>query len=237
MEVEIELLTGRTHQIRGQLAAMGFPLCNDQMYGGSQITTDRGYHSDFLCLQCCELSFRDPLIENQQNNFRLEHAWWSVWLDEYTESVNKGVLATTGVFDESTKVKAILNENRGNYIKTKVMPSKIQLCPGKNKYVIIKASKPGGAEPEWFVRSSSPNECGGLYHADVAKILLEQLTEMGFRVKVLGGGRIDYCDKNNHAHVYGYSYGFGKGDHEFVSLLIEKYTKISVSFDNSDVLY
>ncbi len=54
----------------------------------------------------------------------------------------------------------------------------------------------------------------------------------------MGGGRIDYDDKNKHVHVYGFSYGFGKGDHEFVSLLIEKYDdSITASFDDSDLLY
>ena len=32
IEVEIELLTGRTHQIRGQMKALGMPLVGDRMY-------------------------------------------------------------------------------------------------------------------------------------------------------------------------------------------------------------
>lgn len=35
VEVEVELLTGRTHQIRGQLSAEGFPLVGDVPYGGA----------------------------------------------------------------------------------------------------------------------------------------------------------------------------------------------------------
>eukprot|EP00903_Cladosiphon_okamuranus_P016819 g15511.t1 len=35
-EVEVELLTGRTHQIRGQLAAEGCPIYGDLLYGPSQ---------------------------------------------------------------------------------------------------------------------------------------------------------------------------------------------------------
>ena len=87
--------------------------------------------------------------------------------------------------------------------------------------------------------SASPKECGGAYHADVAKSTLTELNQIGYNaVVIMGGGRIDYVKVMNHAHVYGFSYGFGKGDHEFVSLLIEKYSdNISSSFDNSDLLY
>ena len=35
VEIEVELLTGRTHQIRGQLSAEGFPLVGDGFYGGA----------------------------------------------------------------------------------------------------------------------------------------------------------------------------------------------------------
>jgi 23S rRNA pseudouridine1911/1915/1917 synthase len=35
-ELRIELLTGRTHQIRSQLAALGAPICGDVMYGAAK---------------------------------------------------------------------------------------------------------------------------------------------------------------------------------------------------------
>lgn len=258
VEVEVELLTGRTHQIRGQLAALGFPLCGDSMYGGSlpvpTTPTDitrkgnaDGYRSsEYLSLQCCELSFLDPCHNDQRNKFRLAEAWWSMWLQDYTKSTNgnTSLEATTGALDKSAELKEIQNsgvideeDNVINDIKTTIKLSRIQLCPGKHKYVIIRASKQDDAEAEWYVRSASPTECGGLYHADVAKSLVGELMRMGYKTQVMGGGRIDYDDKRNHALVYGFSYGFGKGDHEFVSHLIEKHSKISASFDNSDQLY
>ncbi|CAN0508700.1 unnamed protein product, partial [Scytosiphon promiscuus] len=37
-EVQVELLTGRTHQIRGQLAAEGCPIYGDLLYGSASPT-------------------------------------------------------------------------------------------------------------------------------------------------------------------------------------------------------
>ena len=87
VQVEVDLLTGRTHQIRGQLSAMGFPLVGDSLYGGG--TGDR------LALHCCELSFPDPdiVLETRKgkekmvlrpskylNSFRCEAAWWDEFI-------------------------------------------------------------------------------------------------------------------------------------------------------------
>ena len=48
--VEVELLTGRTHQIRAQMASIGCPLAGDVKYGGSR--RKGGY-----CLRCYRLVF------------------------------------------------------------------------------------------------------------------------------------------------------------------------------------
>jgi len=58
-QVEIELLTGRPHQIRGQMSALGFPLLGDKMYGGkSRVICSKNR----IALHCCELSFPEPNI-------------------------------------------------------------------------------------------------------------------------------------------------------------------------------
>lgn len=54
-EITIELLTGRTHQIRAQLSQMGYPILGDQMYGSPSILGD-GSEWD---LQCSSLQFPD----------------------------------------------------------------------------------------------------------------------------------------------------------------------------------
>ncbi len=100
-ELEIELLTGRTHQIRGQLAALGCPIVGDPLYGKESTPGEPK-----MALQCCALSFpmdesvecnllkpkpkrgkrfgtraRDQIHWNASNtihrlDFRLASAWW-----------------------------------------------------------------------------------------------------------------------------------------------------------------
>jgi len=111
VEVEVELLTGRTHQIRGQLAAEGFPLVGDVQYGGAIPTSSVLYRercagrcegfldSESLALQCCSLEFLDPRRppldddnrrdseEQCWNTFRLESAFWTPYLEQYNNDV------------------------------------------------------------------------------------------------------------------------------------------------------
>jgi 23S rRNA-/tRNA-specific pseudouridylate synthase len=93
VELEVDLLTGRTHQIRGQLALEGMPICGDTLYGGSKETNDSSISgftsSGNLALQCCEIEFYDPeyfetlrgnidsIRSTKLNRFRLDTAWWS----------------------------------------------------------------------------------------------------------------------------------------------------------------
>ena len=51
-ELEVELLTGRHHQIRVQLAHAGMPIEGDRKYGGSEAET--------LALCAAEITFRHP---------------------------------------------------------------------------------------------------------------------------------------------------------------------------------
>ena len=83
VELEIHLITGRTHQIRGQLACMGYPIVGDEQYGGAIPVVPNGVNGASTCnmmslsnielsstsdsplpqllaLQCCELGFWDP---------------------------------------------------------------------------------------------------------------------------------------------------------------------------------
>ena len=87
LKVGIELLTGRPHQIRGQMSAIGFPLLGDEMYGG--VSFAFGSPENRIALHCCELSFPEPIIieggkkkSNQLGpsskvvTYRCNDAWW-----------------------------------------------------------------------------------------------------------------------------------------------------------------
>lgn len=244
VEVEIELLTGRTHQIRGQMSASGFPLCGDVGYGGAipqsvgAISGNIGFQvSEKLALQCCQLEFveADFSFKAKKNDiiskpscrwktFRLETAWWTPLLKRYASTQEKS--ATYATFATEDEGNTVALKNNQSPVSTRdgagntLLPPRVKLAPGKNKYVIVKASRLA-SETIWFVRSESPHECGGPYHADVARSLVEELTSLGYVVKVTGGGRIDYVEP--HAHVNGFSYGFGKGDHALAAQLIEDF--------------
>jgi 23S rRNA pseudouridine1911/1915/1917 synthase len=53
--LEIDLETGRTHQIRVHLADAGHPLCGDRLYGGEPAI-------ERLCLHACRLAWPDTAV-------------------------------------------------------------------------------------------------------------------------------------------------------------------------------
>ncbi len=53
--VEVELLTGKTHQIRGQLSSMGFPILGDPKYG--DLKRNQKYHMKGQLLHCYRVLF------------------------------------------------------------------------------------------------------------------------------------------------------------------------------------
>jgi 23S rRNA pseudouridine1911/1915/1917 synthase len=58
--LSIELLTGRKHQIRAQLSAMGCPIVGDLKYGAS-----RPFSDGMIALQSCKLTFIHP-VKNEE---------------------------------------------------------------------------------------------------------------------------------------------------------------------------
>ena len=57
--VELELETGRTHQIRVHMSAIGHPMFGDELYGGNMDLIER------QALHCIELGFYSPRLEKE----------------------------------------------------------------------------------------------------------------------------------------------------------------------------
>jgi 23S rRNA-/tRNA-specific pseudouridylate synthase len=260
-EIEVSLLTGRTHQIRGQLSRLGFPLVGDEQYGGALSTTTNNSPEEidqFLGLQCCELQFVEPdykkkfhnkrrkdetygILSDRRKSVRLETSWWSPLLQQYEQEAaqESDATATISMEDPSLGTKIGTDKEKdGPKSRSDLLPPIVQLSPGTHKYVLVKAVDDDDCT-HWFVKSASVSECGGPYHADVAQDLVEWIRAAGYdSVIVTGGGRISYME-GREAHVYGFSYGFGKGDHEKVVSLIDEWSqgKIVATFDASRNLY
>jgi len=283
VELEIELLTGRTHQIRGQLAAMGFPLVGDVQYGGAtpvEAVPNKYRDSERLALQCTRLEFLEPVdgvvevedgsthrrrskanaadvdppfvSSDRWNRFELKRAWWSNFVEQYEQDVTdeRDDTATISSQDPAFSNNKSTIEKDKNQIVQKgprpdLLPHRVQLSAGRNKYVLVRAFLPPGStkandnDPAnyWFVKSASPEESGGPYHGNVARELREWIEACGFEVHVTGGGRIDYDPLQNRCVVYGFSYGFGKGNHEWAAKVIRNTTGMPATFDNDDSLY
>jgi len=61
--VEARPITGRTHQIRLHLAAAGYPVLGDRLYGST--SQDRSDVAPGLALRAVSLSYRDPFRKHQ----------------------------------------------------------------------------------------------------------------------------------------------------------------------------
>jgi 23S rRNA pseudouridine1911/1915/1917 synthase len=62
--VELEILSGRTHQIRAHLHALGRPVIGDSLYTLKK--TDRNVKAPRLMLQSIRLSFQDPTTKEEK---------------------------------------------------------------------------------------------------------------------------------------------------------------------------
>lgn len=77
--VEVELLTGRTHQIRATFASIGHPLLGDGKYGTNELNKILGYKKQFLYSYKLVFSFTtDPGILDYLSgkSFEIEDVWF-----------------------------------------------------------------------------------------------------------------------------------------------------------------
>ena len=85
---KIELVTGRTHQIRAQLAAIGCPILGDVLYGGVDLSDTPGGGTvprvlradDRLCLHASEMKTEaDSALGPVGTILRAGPPWWRAW--------------------------------------------------------------------------------------------------------------------------------------------------------------
>ena len=77
--VEIELLTGRTHQIRAQFSAIGNPLLGDGKYGTNALNKKSGLKKQCLCSYKLRFEFEMDAGELEYLNhkeFEIENVWF-----------------------------------------------------------------------------------------------------------------------------------------------------------------
>ncbi|KAI1730799.1 janus/Ocnus family (Ocnus) domain-containing protein [Ditylenchus destructor] len=99
---------------------------------------------------------------------------------------------------------------------------------GVFKYILIKVSSKSSDANKLIVRGYQ--RCS--YHADIFDEV-KHSAGTSFKLKCLGGGRINHDSTNKKILVYGYSQGFGRADHQkSVDVLKEKYSDYEITSSN-----
>jgi 23S rRNA pseudouridine955/2504/2580 synthase len=77
--LEVDLITGRTHQIRAHLAHTGYPLLGDGKYGSNIINRELGVKTQALCAYSLEFDFTTDAGALEYLNgreFTIDNIWF-----------------------------------------------------------------------------------------------------------------------------------------------------------------
>ena len=139
------------------------------------------------------------------------------------ETQKQRIVGVMSVVDDPELVDA-MDVDRTAHVDDIV--DRVSLANGTWKYTCLKLSKRGEA-PFLAVRSAR-----GDSHDDVAEPAMNAYMAMGYRVKLLGGGRVKRDDAKKTIHIYGYSVedggaeggppGRGMRDHAVVAALVQR---------------
>ncbi|GHV30771.1 pseudouridine synthase [Clostridia bacterium] len=95
--LEINLITGRTHQIRAHLAYIGYPLIGDNKYGNAEKNRAWGFKFQALCASGLRFEFNSSagnLDYLQNKEFKLKKIWFT---DKKTKKQNGLKFVSPGV--------------------------------------------------------------------------------------------------------------------------------------------
>ncbi|MCF7817799.1 MAG: RNA pseudouridine synthase [Kiritimatiellales bacterium] len=74
--LEVDLETGRYHQIRAQLAAIGCPIAGDEKYGAKQVSINGGIALHHYQLEVNHPTLREPVVI--QAPYPAGSSWWTI---------------------------------------------------------------------------------------------------------------------------------------------------------------